>query len=136
MSANEYNGWANHATWNIALWVDNDESLYGMMLREWPIEPDHDGLDAKRLAGRLFADGMTTDGVNIADSSIAWVEIAEAWDEACELDNDEPESGLAVDVLRNISDPQWLADALTHVPSPILGDALRIGGYVSDPRDE
>jgi hypothetical protein len=28
----DYNGWKNHATWNVALWLMNDEFLYNMVI--------------------------------------------------------------------------------------------------------
>jgi hypothetical protein len=30
MKSPNYNGWANYETWNVALWLQNDESLYNL----------------------------------------------------------------------------------------------------------
>lgn len=31
-TAEDYNGWKNRATWNVALWLNNDGGLYNLML--------------------------------------------------------------------------------------------------------
>ena len=30
-----YNGWKNHATWNVALWINNDQGIYEFAKSEW-----------------------------------------------------------------------------------------------------
>ena len=37
MSEQGYNGWTNYETWNIALWLDNEEPLYRAYQRMLPV---------------------------------------------------------------------------------------------------
>jgi len=65
-----FNGWANYETWNVALWLGNDENLYEVAQR-------YDSYD--RLIPRLeYQFGqMTPDGVRWMDGKIDTAELDE-----------------------------------------------------------
>ncbi len=46
-----YNGWQNYETWNVALWLDNDQGTQDM-LREWAEEVWKDAEEATRYMTR------------------------------------------------------------------------------------
>lgn len=81
-----YNGWDNRATWNVALWVDNDEGMYrermalvarsGGQLTAW---------DAERFVRDMMPDG-TPDMKSAAEyDDVDWTEIAEGWNSELEV---------------------------------------------------
>lgn len=84
-----YNGWANHETWNVALWMDNEEGTY-RMIREWADEAreegTEDGAPRRILADRLeefvkdnapdLGASMYADMLGAALSEVDWFEIA------------------------------------------------------------
>lgn len=77
-----YNGWTNHATWNLNNWVSNDEGTQGY----WQEQADQ--LDAKQLADALqeameqplddMAQGWHRDAVAMALAQVNWDELAAA----------------------------------------------------------
>jgi hypothetical protein len=73
----EYNGWTNYETWNVFLWIGNDEGLYRFAREHESYDEFTDALS--ELGGDIAY--QTPDGVAWNDSGINKVEIAEHWNE-------------------------------------------------------
>ena len=58
----DYNGWTNRATWNIALWINNDEDWYAL---------SRDAVDFADFRRLMFPITDTPDGAKFADGNIA-----------------------------------------------------------------
>lgn len=76
-----YNGWPNRQTWNVMLWMDNDEPCY----RAYREVVERYKAKGKRFtsaaAQRVCMDclGETTpDGIKVGGTKVRWTKIAEA----------------------------------------------------------
>ena len=69
------NGWKNYETWNVSLWIQNDEGLYA-----WARDYSRHGYGYKRLAEALTEHSLspkTPDGVFWLDSELDYEELDE-----------------------------------------------------------
>jgi hypothetical protein len=86
-----YNGWSNRETWNVSLWLNNDEPLYRRLCRLQELADSKEELaeDIEKFCADIWPDGKTPDGDNWHDADFD--ELAESeWD-----DNDHPPKTFA-----------------------------------------
>lgn len=72
-----YNGWRNYSTWNITLWLGNDETLYRSLRAKVRCLGGDDltETDAEDIVTDIIGDA-TPDGVDTADPAIDWEQVA------------------------------------------------------------
>jgi hypothetical protein len=77
-----YNGWANWATWNVELWIDNDEGMYRAkqeFIRNTEKEDIHKA-NVEDFVKELMPEGTPDMKQDFyADHSVNWQELAEHW---------------------------------------------------------
>jgi hypothetical protein len=77
-----YNGYANYQTWNVCLWISNDEYLSNIACRSANYAEFKDNMRlALYSAYRKGIGYETPDGVAWNDSAINQHEVAEFWSE-------------------------------------------------------
>ena len=91
---NDYNGWKNYETWNVNLWIQNDEGFYHRMVEELTDildrhENDWENVSLAEVRGmvRDVIGYQTPDGVRTDDPAIDWNEISDALLELAEGNN-------------------------------------------------
>ena len=76
-----YNGWPNYETWNVMLWIDNEEPAYlfyrDKVQRYRDRKRYFSGVSARAACEAAFGE-QTGDGVHFTNSRIRWGKIAEA----------------------------------------------------------
>lgn len=71
-----YNGWKNYETWNVNLWLNNDEGLYNLVINY-----------GKELTYRQFAEQFLTGFSDKTPDGVLWLDDSldyEALDESLE----------------------------------------------------
>jgi len=75
--SDDYNGWKNYETWNVALWIQNDEGLYDIAKE---LDCYKDFMDTIRTKARWGVGSLTyqtPDGVAWNDSGLDIEELDE-----------------------------------------------------------
>lgn len=74
-----YNGWSNRATWNVSLWLSNDEPLYREVNRLAEHAPDADTLAIvlTTFCAGIWPKGVTPDGDRL--DACDFDEVARNW---------------------------------------------------------
>ena len=68
-----YNGWQNYETWNVALWLQNDESLYNISQKV--VANGGSYADVAEVFSETFGLTKTPDGVAFADPKVNHVQL-------------------------------------------------------------
>lgn len=77
----EYNGWPNYETWNVNLWVMNDEYAYQRFRYELTKGTKWDSWNTEEFVMTLWPFGTPDFDSIIQYDKVKWNHLAELWNE-------------------------------------------------------
>jgi len=79
MREEDYNGWTNYQTWNVVLWLNNDQSMLRMFEYLMGKVKNVDIFDFQAIViacyETVFLKAETPDGVHLSNFEIDWPQI-------------------------------------------------------------
>jgi len=91
MNNKEYNGWTNWETWNVLIWLDNDEDLYHMkqsFIRRNEHKQNFESI-VKSFLIVMFPNGTPDMKSAVEMEAVNYQEIAETWKEEFEFEQNQ-----------------------------------------------
>jgi len=76
----DYSGWTNWETWNVSLWISNEEGLYRAAKREQPFTEESAEAFVKEVYPKGTPDFESEGGAKCYED-VDWKEIVEAFNE-------------------------------------------------------
>tara|TARA_E500000305_G_C3869036_1_gene164229 strand:+ start:281 stop:553 length:273 start_codon:yes stop_codon:yes gene_type:complete len=89
MSNNTYNGWTNWQTWNVLIWLDNEQNLYNAkesFIRRNEHKQNFE-IIVKSFLTDIFPNGTPDMKTAEEMEAVNYEEIAETWQEEYEFEN-------------------------------------------------
>jgi len=119
----EYQGWANWETWNVALWLGNDEGLYRQAVREAQSRDGFDADEAEDFVVDALPDGTPDFKSPDQYEQVDWQAIADDINEMAGIEEEEePEEEEPIDDEEEGFSDEEMAEGY------VISDARR-GGY-------
>lgn len=121
-----YNGWSNYETWNVSLWLNNEEGTHKELqsLQRRAYDKESLAKQIEDLCKEIWSEGKTPDGADLNETN--WLEIAESeWQEDEETEGVEVSTPSSLSLFITANHITMEARRVSKRPDSLMGDSAR-----------